>query len=140
MPGVMRVKPLALACAVMMTLTLLLTWNRLYLASPQPQELIQQDAPEYDDSEVDPPSWTTQLYENEFFLQQQSTYSPFLFDRQENVFQPATAIVSRVDENENGLLAVIKHLSKYPFIKEILIYNQLNKPLVEVNQIMTFNM
>ncbi|KAI8889055.1 hypothetical protein K501DRAFT_267267 [Backusella circina FSU 941] len=99
--------------------------------TPPSQDLIQEESDISVESEVDPASWPTQLYENEINLQQQSIFPPFLFNQNENVYQPVTAIVSRVDENENGLLAVIKHLSKYPFIKEILIYNQLNRPLVE---------
>jgi hypothetical protein len=82
----------------------------------------QTDKKEY--NEVDPASWPVQVYENDSILYQPSLFSPLVFmDDQNAHYKPVTAIINRVDKSPTGVEKVIQHLVKYPFIKEIFIYN-----------------
>ncbi|KAI9490103.1 hypothetical protein BDB00DRAFT_839641 [Zychaea mexicana] len=77
------------------------------------------------ESEIDAPSWTSQ-YETE----RQSLYTPSMFipeALEQNHYIPMAAVVDRVSKDEQAIYHIIKHLIKYPFIKEIYINNKLSR-------------
>lgn len=86
-------------------------------------------------SEMDPATWSIQLEENELNLVQPSIFPNLVFDSTLG-YPSVTAVVNRVDDSHDGIRQVVLHLLKYPFIKEILVYNQIrSKPLIaEVRQ------
>ncbi|KAG1084101.1 hypothetical protein G6F42_021933 [Rhizopus arrhizus] len=93
----------------------------------------------FSQKEMDPPTWLIQTLENEPILKQPSIFPAAVFSRQNpRQYPPATAIVNRVDDSDDGILHAIEHLFKYPFIKEILVYNQIkSRPLkAEVKKIL----
>ncbi|KAG0193631.1 hypothetical protein DFQ28_004072 [Apophysomyces sp. BC1034] len=70
---------------------------------------------------IDPPTWPAQLS-----MKRQSMYTPSMFFPEQldlNHYRPVTAIIRRVSDDE-GIYHVVEHLQKYPFIKEIIIDNQ----------------
>ncbi|KAK4514650.1 uncharacterized protein ATC70_002251 [Mucor velutinosus] len=85
----------------------------------------------FSQKEIDPPTWRIQTLENEPVLKQPSIFPATVFSKQNlRQYPPATAIINRVDNSDDGILHAIEHLFKYPFIKEILVYNQIkSKPL-----------
>lgn len=85
----------------------------------------------FSQKETDPPTWRIQALENELVLKQPSIFPATVFSKQNpRQYPPATAILNRVDDSDDGVLHAIEHLFKYPFIKEILVYNQIkSRPL-----------
>ncbi|KAL9559510.1 hypothetical protein PS6_000722 [Mucor atramentarius] len=85
----------------------------------------------FSQKEMDPPTWLIQTLENEPILKQPSIFPAAVFSKQNlRQYPPVTAIVNRVDDSDDGILHVIEHLFKYPFIKEILVHNQIkSRPL-----------
>ncbi|KAI8327669.1 hypothetical protein EDC96DRAFT_531467 [Choanephora cucurbitarum] len=81
--------------------------------------------------ETDPVSWPIQRKENEPILRQASLFPEAAFSEGNSQSLPSvTAVINRVDRSRQGVIETINHLSKYPFIKEITIYNQLiERPL-----------
>jgi hypothetical protein len=81
--------------------------------------------------ERDPATWSIQVKENEPLLSQVSIFPPALFEKDnDRSYPPVTAIINRIDDSDEGILHSVRHLSRYPFIKEIYIYNQmLERPL-----------
>ncbi|KAL0081137.1 hypothetical protein J3Q64DRAFT_1756751 [Phycomyces blakesleeanus] len=85
------------------------------------------------------PIWPLQL-EDEAIRDRSSAYKPTMFTAKSPsfasfaslvLFKPVTAVIYRVSDNDEGIQQVVKHLSKYPFFKEILIFNQIeSRPLV----------
>ncbi|KAF7728018.1 hypothetical protein EC973_006783 [Apophysomyces ossiformis] len=70
---------------------------------------------------IDPPTWPAQLS-----MKHQSMYTPSMFFPEQlelNRYKPVTAIIRRVS-NDHGIYHVVEHLRKYPFVKEIIIDNQ----------------
>ncbi|KAI8379133.1 uncharacterized protein BYT42DRAFT_495848 [Radiomyces spectabilis] len=70
-------------------------------------------------------SWQAQI-QNSKIVEQQSTYTPSLFIPEAlalNNYKIVTAIV-HCFTNDSSIEHVVNHLSKYPFIQEIHIYNQ----------------
>ncbi|KAI7902724.1 uncharacterized protein BX663DRAFT_510260 [Cokeromyces recurvatus] len=74
-------------------------------------------------SEVDPATWLIQTIENESVLKQPSIFPPYMVFSADS-YPPVTAIVNRIDDSDEGIIQSIQHLLKYPFFKEIFIYNQ----------------
>lgn len=88
-------------------------------------------------SEMDPASWPIQVKEKETILSQYSIFPPIVFAKDNDHGYPSiTAIINRVNDSHDGVINVVNHLLKYPFIKEIFVYNQIrSKPLIaEVRQ------
>lgn len=85
----------------------------------------------FSQKEIDPPTWLIQTLENEPILKQPSIFPATVFSKQNpRQYPPVTAIINRVDDSDDGILHAIEHLFKYPFIKEILVYNQIkSRPL-----------
>lgn len=85
----------------------------------------------FSQKETDPSTWQIQTLENEPVLKQPSIFPATVFSKQNpRQYPPATAIINRVDDSDEGVLHAIEHLFKYPFIKEILVYNQIkSRPL-----------
>lgn len=80
-------------------------------------------------SEMDPATWSIQIQENEPILSQRSIFPANSFSL-ETSLPLVTAVVSRVDDSHEGIMQAVRHLLKYPFIKEIYVYNQIkSKPL-----------
>ncbi|KAI8341493.1 hypothetical protein BC941DRAFT_417041 [Chlamydoabsidia padenii] len=114
--GTLRKQTVALICCVS-CIFLLLLFYRLDLYPTRPSTL---------DSSNDPtlsPTWTTQL--NTALQHRQSLYTPSMFipsALQHNHFIPVTAVILRT-EPDQGINDIVKYLYKYPFIKELYIYN-----------------
>ncbi|KAI8051414.1 uncharacterized protein B0P05DRAFT_562657, partial [Gilbertella persicaria] len=80
--------------------------------------------------EVDPPTWHIQTLENEPALTQKSLFPLSAFSKQnQQRLPPITAIINRVEKRQQGIVHAVQHLAKYPFVKEILIYNSFKSPL-----------
>lgn len=95
----------------------------------------QPGSPQFSTSEIDPATWSIQIQENETIILQRSIFPTSAFSSSivESHLPFVTAIITRVDDSHDGILHAIQHLLKYPFIKEIYIYNQVkSKPLVKV--------
>lgn len=89
------------------------------------------------DTEVDAPSWPLQI-NNE----RKSIYTPSMFTPEQvnqNHYLPITAVIQRVSDNEHGIQHVVKHLLKYPFIKEVYIYNHIPSRAINI-QVRGFTM
>ncbi|KAI8138447.1 hypothetical protein BJV82DRAFT_582816 [Fennellomyces sp. T-0311] len=91
------------------------------------------------ESEIDAPSWSAQ-----HTTERQSLYTPSMFIPEaveENHYIPVTAVINRISQDEQAIYHTIKHILKYPFIKEIYINNQFRRrPLSEeLFQDLTFN-
>jgi hypothetical protein len=87
-------------------------------------------------NERDPATWVIQVLENEPLLNQPSIFPATVFHKlNDQRYPPVTAILNRVDDSDEGILHAVSHLLKYPFIKEIYVYNQIkSRPLtVEVD-------
>lgn len=82
-------------------------------------------------TERDPATWVIQVLENESSLSQPSIFPADTFSKFNSQRYPSvTAILNRVDDSDEGILHAVDHLFKYPFIKEILVYNQIkSRPL-----------
>lgn len=73
----------------------------------------------------DPPIWPKQITEEE--TSRNSAYTPSMFRSDQlgmNQYLPVTAILNRIDST-SGINHTVQHLLKYPYIKELYIYNQL---------------
>ncbi|KAI8884676.1 hypothetical protein K501DRAFT_247387 [Backusella circina FSU 941] len=125
-----RIKKIPVLSILIALVFLFLTWIHLYstarnTATPSSPPITPNSNKKY--NEVDPASWPIQIYENDSSLYQPSLFSPHLFtevEEEENAhYKPVTAIIHRVDKSPTGVEKVIQHLIKYPFIKEIYIYN-----------------
>ncbi|KAI8095628.1 hypothetical protein BDF21DRAFT_406362 [Thamnidium elegans] len=80
-------------------------------------------------SETDPATWSIQIQENESILSQRSIFPASSFSLGTSL-PLVTAVVNRVDDSHEGIMRAVRHLLKYPFIKEIYVYNQIkSKPL-----------
>lgn len=89
-------------------------------------------------SEIDPATWSIQVEEKETFFSQASIFPAIVFAEDNALgYATITAIINRVDDSHDGIVNVIHHLLKYPFVKEIIVYNQIrSKPLIaEVRQV-----
>ncbi|CEP14138.1 hypothetical protein [Parasitella parasitica] len=85
---------------------------------------------------MDPPTWLIQTLENEPALNQPSIFQATVFSKQNpQQYPPATAIINRVDNSDGGIIHAINHLTKYPFFKEIFIYNQVKSRPLKVEQL-----
>lgn len=95
----------------------------------------------FSQKEMDPPTWLIQTLESEPSLDQPSVFPSTVFSKQNlRQYPPATAIINRVDDSNEGIIHAVHHLFKYPFIKEIFVYNQIkSRPLkAEVNKLFMF--
>ncbi|KAI9016473.1 hypothetical protein CLU79DRAFT_312832 [Phycomyces nitens] len=73
------------------------------------------------------PIWPLQL-QDESIRDRSSSYS--LVEPLASSLVPVTAVIYRVSDEDEGIQQIVSHLSKYPFIKEILIFNQVeSRPL-----------
>jgi hypothetical protein len=113
-----------------------ITWFQLSLlreVEPQAVELVEDKNQLFfsDTTERDPSSWKIQTLENEPILSQSSIFPLSLFSKyNENAYPFVSAIVNRIDDSDEGILRAVDHLFKYPFIKEILVHNQVkSRPL-----------
>lgn len=92
--------------------------------------------PYFSTAEVDPATWPIQVKEQEHVYLQNSIFPAVIFDPANAQNYPSvTAIINRVDDSDEGIMHAVRHLIKYPFIKEIYVYNQIkSRPLIaEVN-------
>lgn len=73
----------------------------------------------------DAPSWPLQIQNSDG---RKSIYTPSMFTPEQasqNHYLPVTAVIQRVSDNEQGIQHVVNHLLKYPFVKEVYIYNHI---------------
>lgn len=115
----------------------LITWSQLSLLKEP--EVIQDNTTvnkeqllfQTEVKERDPPSWFIQTLENEPLLKQPSIFPvPFFSKYNEKAYPFVSAVINRIDDTDEGIVHAVNHLMKYPFIKEILIHNQItSRPL-----------
>lgn len=88
--------------------------------------------PYFSAAEVDPATWPIQVKEQEHVYLQNSIFPAVVFDPANAQSYPSvTAIINRVDDSDEGIMHAVRHLIKYPFIKEIYVYNQIkSRPLI----------
>jgi hypothetical protein len=111
----------------------IMTWTQLDSITSLYDDPVQLE-PTFSQNERDPSTWVIQVLENEPWLKQPSIYPAAIFNNNQR-YPPVTAILNRVDDSDEGILHAVDHLLKYPFIKEIHVYNQIkSRPLtVEVS-------
>lgn len=123
----------ALASLTLFTWSQLDSMKKLQRHSDNEDSLLQQNTTEhlFTTTEMDPATWLIQVKENEPLLTQVSLFPPSVFSKDnDRGMPPVTAIINRIDHSDLGIIHSVQHLSKYPFIKEIFIYNQvLSRPL-----------
>ncbi|ORY94692.1 hypothetical protein BCR43DRAFT_494443 [Syncephalastrum racemosum] len=87
----------------------------------------------------DPPIWPKQITEEE--TSRNSAYTPSMFRSEQleiNHYLPVTAILNRID-TASGINYTVQHLLKYPYFKELYIYNQLHEEPLTTEQFEVMN-
>ncbi|KAI9312713.1 hypothetical protein BX666DRAFT_1985831 [Dichotomocladium elegans] len=108
-------------------LLLFLTSALLMIAWMQPKYILEKPiAP----IEMDQPTWPLQVADPAV-IARQSLYTRSMFTpeaRSQNKYLATTAVVTRLLIDPRGIYNVVKHLLKYPFIKEIIVLDPFLEP------------
>ena len=118
---------------ITLTTVAIVSWLQLAQLSDD-QNSLTTTLPLFTTDEVDPATWPIQIKEKEAVYSQRSIFPHDIFSKNnERGYPPVTAIISRIDNTDAGIIHAIKHLVKYPFIKEIYVYNRVkNRPIANV--------